>query len=293
MREHFLKRYTQLFPDFDMAKCSIRDSIRINTLRTDEKSLLSRLRKENVKLEKIPFLRYGYYYEAKFSLGSTPEYLQGFYFLQNASSQIPVHILDPKEKDLVLDMCAAPGAKTSQTAQHMGNKGRIVALDKTKWRLFALRNNLERLGVSNVLIYNKDSRFVSDYKQEYDKILLDAPCTGNFLTDRSWLEKRTMEDVKDRARLQKELLREALKVLKKDGIIVYSTCSIEPEENELLIEWALENFDIKLEKIDFPVGMPGLVDIFGDKHNIELKKCLRIPPGKMQPFFVAKIKLKN
>ncbi|MFP4112523.1 MAG: NOL1/NOP2/sun family putative RNA methylase [Candidatus Woesearchaeota archaeon] len=294
-KRFFVKRYKKLFPDFEIEECSLKDSIRINTLKIDEKEIKKRLKKEGVSLEKIPFLRYGYWYKAEFSLGSTPEYLLGYYYLQETSSQLPVEVLNPKENEIILDMASAPGSKTTQIAQYTNDKAAIVALDNTKWRLNALRNNLERLGIRSVLVYNKDARFVSDFKQEYDKILLDAPCTGNFLIDKDWFEKRSMEDVKIQARLQKELLRSALTVLKKTGTLVYSTCSLEPEENELVIDWLLaENDDIYLEKVKISSGTEAFTEIFDEKINPEISKCRRIVPNKdyMQPFFIAKIRKK-
>jgi NOL1/NOP2/sun family putative RNA methylase len=292
-KSQFVRRYIQLFPDFEES-IELRKSLRLNTLKMSDKEILNRLRREKVKLEKIPMSKFGYYYEAEFSLGSTPEYLLGYYFLQEASSQIPVEILDPCENDLVLDMCAAPGSKTTQIAQYMNNKGCIVALDNQKWRLLALRNNLERLGISNVIIYNKDARFVRDYKQEYDKILLDAPCSGNMFTDCKWHEKRDVASFKERSRLQKELLKTAVKVLKKNGTLIYSTCTLEPEENEEVIEWALNNLDIELQDIKMKIGSSGLTKVFDKELNPEIKKTKRLLPwqDKMPPFYIANIKKK-
>ena len=129
-------------------------------------------------------------------------------------------VLKPNEKDLVLDMSAAPGGKTTQLAAYMNNKGTIVALDNNVKRLESLRNNIERLGVMNTIIYNKDARFVSDFGIEFDKILLDAPCSGTFTTEEKWLENKTIEGIKERARLQRELLKAAVKVLKHGGVML-------------------------------------------------------------------------
>src|SRR6056297_2333095 len=121
----FLNRYKKY--GHELSKdVKIRDSLRVNTLKKAD--IITRMREKEVLIEKVPFLQDGYYYEADFSLGSTPEYLQGYYHLQEAASQAVAEVLDPGD-ELVLDMCAAPGSKTTHLSQRMGNKGVIVALD--------------------------------------------------------------------------------------------------------------------------------------------------------------------
>ncbi|NQU98299.1 RsmB/NOP family class I SAM-dependent RNA methyltransferase [Candidatus Woesearchaeota archaeon] len=289
----FLKRYEQLGETFDPKEIKLKRSIRVNTLKISEKELVSRLKEKKVKLAKIPFLDKGYFYEAEFSLGATPEYLQGYYYLQEAASQIPAMVLNPSSNDLVLDMSAAPGGKTTQLASYMDNKGTVIALDSNVLRLESLRNNVERLGVKNVLIYKKDARFAEDFDLKFDKILLDAPCSGNFFDEEKWFETRTLEGIQERARLQKELLRAGVKVLKKNGVLVYSVCTLEPEENELNINWLLTKYDaLTLEEVNVSIGDSGLTNIFGEKLNSDIKKCKRFWPHKtgMQGFFVAKIR---
>ncbi|MBC8501435.1 MAG: RsmB/NOP family class I SAM-dependent RNA methyltransferase [DPANN group archaeon] len=291
----FLKRYEELGEKFNPEKIKLKTSLRVNTLKISEKELISRLEKEKVVLKKIPFLDYGYYCEADFSLGATPEYLQGYYYLQEAASQIPVMILKPSPNDLVLDMSAAPGGKTTQITSYMNNKGTIIALDNNVNRLEALRNNIERLGVKNVIIYKKDSRFVDDLEITFDKILLDAPCSGNFADEKNWFKIKTLEGIKEIARLQRELLKAAVKVLKKNGVLVYSTCSLEPEENELNINWLLSKYDdLELEELNVSISDFGLVNVFDQKLNTKIKKCRRFWPHKIgtQGFFIAKIRRK-
>lgn len=284
----FIERYKRLGQD--VQPIELRHSIRVNTLKIEEKEIVKRLTEEKVRLQKMPFLDFGYSVEAKFSLGATPEYLQGYYYMQEIAAQLPVQVLEPKSSDIVLDMAAAPGGKTTQIAQYMKNKGVIIALDNRKDRLNALKNNLERLGVSNVIVYDMDARLAPQLKIEFDKILLDAPCSGNFITDPTWFSKRTVNGFKERSALQKELLRAAVSSLKKEGTLVYSTCSMEPEENELVIDWALKNLPVKLEEIK-AIGDRGLIDVFGQKLNPEIVKCRRLWPNKTgtQGFFIAKL----
>jgi tRNA (cytosine40_48-C5)-methyltransferase len=289
-----IERYKELDPTFS-EDVELQSCLRINTLKVSEKPLLKRLQRKKILLQKIPYLDYGYIYQAPFSLGATPEYLQGYYYLQELASQIPVQILEPKENDTVLDMAAAPGSKTTQMAQYMHNKGSIVALDSQGHRLRSLANNLERCGVSNTISYRKDARFAFDLKMQFSKILLDAPCTGNFCIEKGFFDKRTLALIKENARTQKELLKAGLQCLKPEGTLVYSTCSLEPEENEMMINWLIEKYpDIYLEKINFPIGDPGLTKVFGQELNPEVSKTLRLWPHKTrtQGFFIAKIRKK-
>jgi NOL1/NOP2/sun family putative RNA methylase len=278
----FLSRYKELGHEIEPDKMTIKQSIRVNTLKISEQELLKRLEKK-VKLTKIPFTDSGYWVESDFALSSTPEYLQGYYYIQEAASQLPVKVLSPENTDAVLDMCAAPGSKTTQLAQVMGNKGSIVALESNSSRLAALKNNLERCGVTNCIIYQKDAAHADDLGILFDKVLLDAPCSGNFVTDSAWFDKRSIEGIKLMAKTQKELLRAAVRVLKPSGTLVYSTCSLEPEEDEEVIEWALDTFPVKLVETGLKVGDSGITAM--------TKLCRRFWPGKTgtQGFFIAKL----
>ncbi|MEA3429649.1 MAG: RsmB/NOP family class I SAM-dependent RNA methyltransferase [Nanoarchaeota archaeon] len=244
-------------------------SIRVNTLKIKERDLIRRLEKKGVEFAKLDFVKCGYkVIKSDFSMGAINEYLQGYYYIQEGASQYPVQLLNPLPGEIVLDMAAAPGGKTTQLSQWMRNKGVVVALDMKTKRLEALRNNCARLGASNVVIYNKDARFVSDLGIKFDKIILDAPCSGNFVTDKNWLQKRTLEDFKHKSKIQKQLLQESLNVLKKGGEMVYSTCSFEIEEDEENISWLKDNFEVEI---------------------IEQKKFWPHIDGT-QGFFVAKVK---
>lgn len=289
----FLSRYKEIFGEkfSKLNEVRLKTAIRVNTLKISEKELIKRLKAENAKAEKIDFTDFGYFMDAKFSMGSTPEYLLGYYYTQEAASQLPVQILKPNKNETVLDMAAAPGGKTTQIAQYMENKGVLIALDTEEFRLRALRNNLERLGIANCIVYKKDGQNVNDLGIKFDKILLDAPCSGSFITDLKWFDKKSLEGFNERAELQKILLKSAVSALNEKGVLVYSTCSMEPEEDEMVIDWALKNLPIKLEKIDLKIGMPGITEFQGKKFDSEVRKCVRIVPyeNNTQPFFIAKI----
>jgi len=287
-REFFIKRYEELGWKYENVKPS--QAIRVNRMNAKERDVVNRLESLGIKLEKISFVESGYWIrKSKFSIGATAEYLLGLYSIQEAAAQIPATLFSELKNKCVLDACAAPGGKTVQLADLMQNTGTIVALDVKRNRLTALTNHLERCRVKNTIVYCLDARYTSRLQLKFDCILLDAPCSGNFVTDKNWFSRRTIEDVKRNAMLQRELLTEMTKVLDSNGEIVYSTCSLEPEENELNMDWAVKNLNLQIEKIDC-YGEKPPTNIFGKKLCSQIKNCRRIWPRKTQGFFVCKLK---
>ncbi|MHA1506892.1 MAG: NOL1/NOP2/sun family putative RNA methylase [Candidatus Asgardarchaeia archaeon] len=273
----------------------LKPSIRINTLLTDIKKLLIRMRRKGFKFKRIPWTSYGFWVlREPFSLGATPEYLMGYYFKQTAASMIPPEVLKPKRDELILDMCAAPGAKTTQMAQLMSNEGIIVAVDISPRRVKSLIFNLMRCGVENTIVFNMNSRFIGRLGVKFDKILLDAPCTGEGLIPIKPERKRSrsMDDIIFMSKVQLELLKSASSVLSDGGCIVYSTCSIAPEENEFVIdEFLKENTNFSVVPMDIEYGIPGFTEVFGKKLSDELEYSRRFYPHKNSTigFFVCKI----
>lgn len=288
-REFFVDRYRKL--GWDYKKVNLKQAIRINSANAEKLSdVVKRLQDLGLTLAKIPFLENGYWVsKAKFSVGATSEYLLGLYSIQEAAAQIPVTLFTELRGETVLDACAAPGGKTTQLADLMCNTGVITALDVEKRRLIALSNQLERCRVKTALVYELDARKVSQLNENYDRVLLDMPCSGNFAADKEWFQRRTIKDVERNAALQREILGATVKMLKDDGEIVYSTCSLEPEENELNIDWAIRNLGLKVDKIDC-YGQEGLTDVFGANLGSSLEDCRRIWPGETQGFFVCKLR---
>lgn len=291
---YFVRRYKS-FSGIEIEPVELKKSIRVNTLKTSNEEIENLLSKRGIKLSKIPFLENAYYVEdSKFNIVSSKEYLDGLFFIQEAASQVSVTVLDPKPGDLVLDMCASPGAKSTQIGQKLNGDGMLVCLENNAIRIQRLSNNLERCGVKNSLVYNLDaSYFESDKK--FDKILLDAPCSGNYAVDATWFEKRrdfSLGDVKGRSVDQKKLICNAFNLLKEDGVLVYSTCSLEPEENEEIINWAISKYDLVLDDIELSAGSPGITN-YGDRDFDEsLSKTKRFWPhlSNTQGFFVAKLR---
>jgi NOL1/NOP2/sun family putative RNA methylase len=287
-KEFFLRRYAEL--GWEFRDINPRQAIRINSMNANEEEVIDRLKSLGVALEKISFLKNAYWAcESKFSLGSTTEYLLGLYSIQEAAAQIPATLFSDLKNKIVLDACAAPGGKTVQLADLMGNTGAIVALDVKRERLAALSNQLERCSVKNTVVYCLDTRKVSQLKIKFDRILLDVPCSGNFATDEEWFSRRTIRDVERNAALQREILAEAVKVLKDNGEIVYATCSLEPEENEFNIDWAVRNLNLKTEKISC-YGEKAPTKIFGKQLDSSVENCRRIWPSQTQGFFVCKLR---
>ncbi|TRO48325.1 hypothetical protein E2P65_03105, partial [Candidatus Bathyarchaeota archaeon] len=183
MKSVFLDRYRRLGHELTGEEETSR-SLRVNTLKAEPGWLLERLEGLGASLRKIGYLRDGYTIEeSPFSLGASFEYLLGYYTLQEAASQFPVESLEPRQGEAVLDMCAAPGVKTTQLAAHMENRGAVVAVDVDRGRLYALENNLERCGVENCVDYHSDVNELDLGEIRFDRVLLDAPCSGNYVVD--------------------------------------------------------------------------------------------------------------
>ena len=231
--------------------------IRTNTLKTRRKDLALALMKRGVSLDPLAnWSKVGLkIIESPVPVGATPEYLSGQYMLQSAASMCPVMALSPEPKERILDMSAAPGGKTSYIAQLMRNTGVLFANDLRPDRQKSTVANMHRLGVKNVVTCTHDGRKLPQIFKHYkfDRILLDAPCSGLGVISRdpSVKVQRTIADVNKCAHLQKELLLAAIDVLNhksksSGGIMVYSTCSVSVAENEEVINYALAKRDIKI-----------------------------------------------
>ena len=286
--QFFVNRYKKL--GWNYKQVELKRAIRINTMNGERDTVVSRLESLGISLEKIPFLQDGYWIsKSKFSVGATAEYLLGLYSIQEAAAQIPATLFTELKDRTVLDACASPGGKTVHLANLMNNSGVIVALELKERKMFALANQLERCRVTNAAVYNLDAKEASKLDMKFDCVLLDVPCSGNPITDREWFSRRTSDDVHRNSRRQRQILAEAVKVTKDNGEIVYATCSLEPEENEFNIDWAIANLNVKVEAINCH-GEKGLTNVFGKELDISIEKCRRIWPDQTQGFFVCKLK---
>ena len=257
-------------------------TIRVNTLKINSSDLNKLLRKKGFELEPIEMIPYGFkVIKITHNLGSTHEFLQGYYYLQNIASMLSAIILEPKPTDTVIDMCAAPGSKSTHIGQLMENKGTLLLIDKNKNRIPALETNLRRMGVTNSLIFNMDANNLNKLNIKADKILLDAPCTGEGLIrqDPSRKKSRKMKDIEKLALIQKKLLHAGLIALKPNGKLLYCTCSIAPEENELVVNEVLKDKrNYTISKINKPYGVKGLTKVYGKSLREDLIYSQRLYP---------------
>lgn len=275
--------------------------IRTNTLRTHRRDLAQALINRGVTLEPVgKWSKVGLQvFESAVPLGATPEYLAGHYILQAASSFLPVMALAPQENERVLDMASAPGGKTTHIAALMKNTGCIFANDSNKSRAKGLIGNIHRLGAKNVIVCNYDAREFPKVIGGFDRVLLDAPCsgTGVIAKDASVKTNKTEKDFLMLPHLQKQLLLAAIDSVdhasKTGGYIVYSTCSVTVEENEQVVQYALtKRPNIKLVETGLVFGKEGFTSYMGKSFDKSLKMTRRYYPHayNVDGFFVSKFK---
>lgn len=266
-------------------------AIRVNTLKTNVRDIMSYFKEINVKFERVSFLP-----DALIILNKKEKFFEdldiyagGKIYFQGISSQIPVKFLDPAPGEKILDMCAAPGSKTTQIAAMMQNKGEITANEINMIRMERLKYNLNKQGAVIADVISRDGASLGDMHPAcFDKVLLDAPCSAegkiNLKNPRSykfWSEKV----VKNCAKLQKKLIISAVKALKPGGVLVYSTCTLANEENDEVVKFALESF-------------PGVLAV--EKISLDFKYVLRsrygliaIPSEICEGFFAARMRKGN
>ncbi|MEK6886584.1 MAG: NOL1/NOP2/sun family putative RNA methylase [Nanoarchaeota archaeon] len=296
-KEKFIERYSKLtdWNKFEKASTEwLRKSIRVNTLKISVNDLKKRLETRGFVLTPIPWCKEGFWIEGeRTDLGNLLEHALGYFYVQESASMIPPIVLNPEENDVVLDVAAAPGSKTTQIGQYMKNTGIILANDITGDRLASLGINVQRMGLKNIAIMKSQGQFI---KGKFDKILLDAPCSGTGTIMKS---ARSANDwnpglIERLSGLQKKLIAVAFNNLKSNGVLVYSTCTMEPQEDEGVVSWLLEKFpNAKLEEIKLNIERSECFTSFeGETYNPEVKKCLRIWPqdNNSEGFFVTKIK---
>ena len=273
-------------------------SFRINTLKVDRDEMLKRFESYGWNLKQVPFYKDGVIFEGRkpLVLGNTIEHFLGYIYIQETASMIPPVVLDPQEDEVILDMAAAPGSKTTQIAQMMNNNGALIANEKILPRLASLRTNIQRCGVTNAVITWMDGKAFREKGLKFDKILLDAPCTGTgaIMKSPKTLKTWSVDASKMSSNIQKQLLQSAVECLKEDGTLVYSTCSLEPEENEENIDWAIRKLGVKVEKIKIEgfKTRSGITSWDGDELDPQVSNCVRIYPqdNNFEGFFVSKLK---
>lgn len=292
--EHF---YKEDLSAFLQAKAEPK-AIRINTLKSSPAQMAGRLKQWKVDFDFTPFHKNGIIlHEDSLPLSHTLEFFKGFFQYQGLSSQIPALALNPLPGQRVLDMAAAPGSKSTQLAALMENKGLLILNDAVRSRLQALNSNVQKAGAINQLItYLPAERFGNLFPNFFDKILLDAPCTAlgtlcNSAEVASWWSLQKLDKLSS---LQQVLLISAYKALKPGGELVYSTCSIAPEENEMAVQKLIDKYHLKILPIDNIPGidfLPGISRYGSRKLHPDMNLTLRVAPHihNMEGFFIARL----
>ncbi|XP_054743352.1 uncharacterized protein LOC129247987 [Anastrepha obliqua] len=275
-------------------------TIRTNSLKTRRRDLAAALINRGVNLDPLgKWTKVGLVvYNSQVPLGATPEYLAGHYMIQGASSMLPVMALAPQENERILDMCTAPGGKGSHIAAIMKNTGVLFANDANRERIKAVVANFHRLGIINAIVSCEDGCKFRNVMTGFDRVLLDAPCTGTGVVAKDPSVKSTKNeiDVQRCYNLQRKLLLTAIDCVdaksKTGGYIVYSTCSVLPEENEWVINYALQKRNVKLVPTGLDFGVEGFTKYRQYRFHPSLNLTRRYYPHthNMDGFYVAKLK---
>lgn len=273
----------------DGYSCNRPITFRVNTSKTDINQIKEQFKSLNIMFKEVSWNNTALIIEDT-DVNTIKEldiYKDGKIYMQSLSSMIPPIVVAPKEGENILDMAAAPGGKTTQMANLSNNKAMITACEKNKIRAERLKYNLEKQAASRVTVMLKDARRLDDFFS-FDKILLDAPCSGSGtlnLNDNNLSRTFTKELVDRSIKTQKELIKKAVKILKANGELIYSTCSILKEENERVVEeiLSLENLEI------VPIDEGYFKDIPLLPVNIKGTICV-CPTDLYEGFFVAKLK---
>ncbi|MEM2759959.1 MAG: NOL1/NOP2/sun family putative RNA methylase [Nitrososphaerales archaeon] len=296
-REWIIGRFLHYVPNvYDFLKKMDRSAqqyIRINSLKISKDELMNRLTKRGFMfvdtiIDDVLAIK-----KSPFPLGATPEYLLGYYYIQDLSSCISVDAMNPEEHETNLDMCAAPGGKTTYIAQKMKNTGLLVAMELNRRRMNSIVFNLNRCGVINTCVYNMDALVAKKLGLRYDKILLDAPCTceGVIPKDVARKNSHTPKDIENCSARQMQLIDAAINLTKKGGIVIYATCSFAPEENEVVVDHALRKHDIEIVPIKY--GTEGLVRFADLEFDARVRNTRRFYPHihNTLGFYIAKIRV--
>ena len=264
--------------DQEQIKC-----LRVNTLYLEPESL----KEAYPNIVNNNEIDYSFYYDKnEYDLGKSIEHFAGGIYIQDASAMLVTHLLNPQENERVIDLCAAPGGKATQASILMKNTGLVIANDYNEKRSEILSENVERLGITNTIVLNNNvDKIANHFGGYFDKVILDAPCSGEGMfrkNDLSYLD-WSIDKVHRCSEIQKELIMHAYSLLKKDGILVYSTCTFEKEENEDIVQYLLDNSNASLINIK---------EIEGAIRGIDMKEAIRLYPShfKGEGQFIALIK---
>lgn len=295
IHQHFGSDYLEKYIEYFSGEYN--PFLRISNLNFDSSSTLCNI--INYKIELVPVKEIARAYKIKSGkeiVGKTLDFILGSYYIQSLSSMIPAIVLNPSENDKVLDMCAAPGSKTTQLAELMNNKGTLIANEISMERLKSLVFNIDKMNLVNTAVLHSKGELISKYFENYfDKILVDAPCSALGITQKkgevsNWWNVNKAEGL---AEIQYKLLVSAIKACKVGGEIVYSTCTISLEENELVIDKILSSYPVDIVETQLPIkSNSAFTEVNDRKLNAAISKARRILPWEIESegFFIVKLK---
>lgn len=290
-----MDRYRDIMPDYQEFRDALRRPLprtaRVNTVKADRRQAIEGLRSAGVVAEPLDWYPQGLSIDARdTAVGNTLPHYNGWIHVQEEVSMIPPVVLDQDPDDQVLDLCAAPGGKTAQLAEAADI---VVANDDDIGRLAALRNNTDRLGVTNVAVTSHDGRRYP--AASFDAALVDAPCSSEGTARKlpQYRDGASMDEIIGVQPVQKGLLKRAVELVEPGGTVVYSTCTFAPEENEAVIDHVAD----KVEVEEFSVGLessPGVTEWNGETYAEEVRRARRFYPHQNDTggFFVAELTVK-
>lgn len=265
--------------------------IRINPLSTTKEEIKHLLAEDHISCEEGALLEEALYLKNIDSLQSLSSFKKGLWTVQDESAMLVAHVVNPKAGDKVLDMCSAPGGKSIHMAELMNNQGEIISLDVHEHKLELIRQNTERMGISIIKPMLQDGTVLQpDFVQAFDKVLLDAPCSGLGIIKRKpdIRYNKKSEDIKEIAKLQKRLAEQAVKYIKEDGILVYSTCTLSRQENQDMVDYITSQLGLELSDIVDTIPSK-LKSYIKDKGSLEVLPFVADTDG----FFIACFKKKR
>ncbi len=291
--EYWLDHYSKEFVEelCHASNINPKVSIRCNLLKSDVDSLTDSLLKENIDVSKGLYLKEALYISKTSSISELDSFKKGLFQVQDESSMLVGHIVNPKVGEKILDVCSAPGGKSTHLAELMNNKGYILARDIHENKLNLVKSSAKRLGIDIIESQVKDASAIDEKMlNKMDKVLVDAPCSGLGIIrkkpDIKW--KKENSDLKELIGIQRRILEVSSKYVNKDGVLVYSTCTISEKENLENIEWFIKNFDFVLEDID-PYIPKKLQNENSKQGYIKLYPHIHNTDG----FFIARLRRKN
>jgi len=290
-----MKRYKTIIDDWEKfresCKTPVETAVRRNSIKAKE-DFEEELKETFPEVEKSGWNPDVYRLPETDYPGKSKLFWLGHYYVQEESAALPVQVLKPRENEKILDMAAAPGGKTTQIAAEINNKGLVVANDKSSRRMQSLHANIYRTGSVCVAATNYDGTRIPE-DEKYDRVLVDAPCSGEGDKAHRNFKPANRTEIQSLSKLQKQMMKKASKLVKENGVIVYSTCTIAPEENEEVVKHVLENTDLQLEKINTEIKhVRGVKHFDGEEYGEEMTKTVRVYPHHLDSgvIYVAKFR---